>query len=147
MTNLNAVLGVNMMMILGNYRFSIDSAAYQTFARSTEYRWEELQRLGKESAMQFLGNGTDSITLEGTIYPQFKGGVQQIENMRSQAGQGVPLMLISGNGTAFGRWCITSVTEHQETFMKDGSPRKVTFSITLKKYGEDNQNGSKGYVS
>lgn len=147
MTNLNAVLGVNMMMILGNYRFSIDSAAYQTFARSSEYRWEELKRIGKESAMQFLGIGTDTITLEGTIYPQYRGGIGQIEHMRSEAGQGIPLMLISGNGTAFGRWCIVSVTEHQETFLKDGSPRKLTFSITLKKYGEENQNGSKGIVS
>lgn len=147
MTNLNAVLGVNMMMILGNYRFSIYSAAYQTFARSSEYRWEELKRIGKESAMQFLGNDTDTITLEGTIYPQYRGGIGQIEHMRSEAGQGIPLMLISGNGTAFGRWCIVSVTEHQETFLKDGSPRKLTFSITLKKYGEENQNGSKGIVS
>lgn len=147
MTNLNAVLGVNMMMILGNYRFSIDSATYQTFARSSEYCWEELKRIGKESAMQFLGNGTDSITLEGTIYPQYRGGIGQIEHMRSEAGQGIPLMLISGNGNAFGRWCIVSVTEHQETFLKDGSPRKLTFSITLKKYGEENQNGSKGIVS
>jgi phage protein U len=136
-----------MMMILGNYRFSIDSAAYQTFARSSEYRWEELKRIGKESAMQFLGNGTDTITLEGTIYPLYRGGIGQIEHMRSEAGQGIPLMLISGNGTAFGRWCIVSVTEHQETFLKDGSPRKLTFSITLKKYGEENQNGSKGIVS
>ena len=137
MTNLNAVLGVNMMMILGNYWFSIDSAAYQTFARSSEYRWEELKRIGKESAMQFLGNGTDTITMEGTIYPQYRGGIGQIEHMRSEAGQGIPLMLISGNGTAFGRWCIVSVTEHQETFLKDGSPRKITFNLKLKRYSED----------
>ena len=133
--------------MLGQYRFSIDSAAYQTFARSTEYRWEELKRIGSESALQFLGNGTDSITLEGTIYPQYRGGVGQIESMRSVAGQGVPLMLISGNGVAFGRWCIVSITEHQESFLKDGSARKATFSITLKRYGEETQNGSKGIVS
>jgi phage protein U len=46
-------------------------------------------------------------------------------------------MLISGNGKAFGRWCITSISDTQTTFMKNGAPRKVTFSLTLKKYGED----------
>ena len=134
------------MMILGQYRFCIDSAAYQSFVHSTEYRWEEQKRLGADSAMQFVSNGTDTITLEGTIYPHFRGGVSQVESMRSQAAQGEPLMLISGNGTAFGRWCITAISENQTTFMKDGSPRKVTFTLTLKRYGEDNQNGSKGYV-
>lgn len=67
MTNINS----GTMMMLGQYRFSIDSAAYQTFTRSTEYRWEEQKRLGKDPAMQFVGPGTDTITLEGTIYPHF----------------------------------------------------------------------------
>lgn len=134
-------------MILGDYRFSIDSAAYQTFAHSMECRWEELKRIGKESAMQFLGNSAETITMDGTIYPQYRGGIGQIDQMRAEAAQGIPLMLISGNGTAFGRWCIVSVTEHQETFLKDGSPRKLTFSITLKKYGEEKENGSKGIVA
>jgi phage protein U len=87
--------------------------------------------------MQFVGPGTDTITLEGTIYPHFKGGVSQVDSMRSQASTGEPLMLISGNGKAFGRWCITSISDTQTTFIKNGAPRKVTFSLTLKKYGED----------
>lgn len=133
MTNINS----GTMMMLGQYRFSINSAAYQSFTRSTEYRWEEQKRLGKDPAMQYVGPGTDTITLEGTIYPHFKGGVSQVDSMRSQASTGEPLMLISGNGKAFGRWCITSISDTQTTFMKNGAPRKVTFSLTLKKYGED----------
>ena len=34
--NLNAMLGVNMMMLLGAYRFRIGNSAYQSLARSIE---------------------------------------------------------------------------------------------------------------
>lgn len=146
MINLNAMLGVNMMMILGAYRFCIGNAAYQSLARSTEYKWEEQKRLLGEPAMQYMGQGAETITLEGVIYPQFKGGLRQVVLMRAQAGLGIPLMLISGNGSAFGRWCIVSINETQTFFMKDGSPRKITFSLTLKKYGEEKMAGALGIV-
>ena len=144
--NLNSLLGVNMMMILGAYRFCIGNAAYQSLARSTEYKWEEQKRLLGEPAMQFLGAGAETITLEGVVYPQFKGGLRQVSIMRSEAGLGIPLMLISGNGMAFGRWCITQVNETQTFFLKDGTARKIAFSITLKKYGEEKQAGALGVV-
>ena len=144
--NLNAMLGVNMMMLLGAYRFCIGNAAYQTLARSTEYNWQEQIRLSSEPAMQFVGSGAETITLEGEIYPQFKGGLRQIALMRAQAGLGLPLMLISGNGTAFGRWCIIAINETQTFFLKDGTARKIAFSLTLKKYGEEKQAGLLGIV-
>lgn len=144
--NLNAMLGVNMMMILGVYRFCISNAAYQTLSRATEYRWAEQSRLGNEPALQFIGPGADTIKLDGTIYPHFKGGLRQVTAMRLEAAAGIPLMLISGNGTAFGRWCILSVEETQTVFLKDGTPRKITFSLTLQKYGEEKQSGVLGIV-
>ena len=144
--NLNSLLGVNMMMLLGAYRFCISNAAYQSLARSTEYKWQEQARLLGEPAMQFVGAGAETITLEGEIYPQFKGGLRQVAAMRLQAGLGVPLMLISGNGTAFGRWCITAINETQTFFLKDGTARKIAFSLTLKKYGEEKQKGLLGVV-
>ena len=66
--------------------------------------------------------------------------------MRAEAGLGLPLMLISGNGTAFGRWCITSINEVQTTFLKDGTARKVSFTLSLKRYGEEQQQGLLGIV-
>lgn len=144
--NLNSTLNINMMMILGVYRFCISNAAYNLLARNTEYNWQEQQRLGTTPAMQFVGPGMDSITLQGEIYPQFKGGIRQVSLMRAEAGLGLPLMLISGNGTAFGRWCITSINEVQTTFLKDGTARKVSFTLALKRYGEEQQQGLLGIV-
>ncbi len=144
--NLNSALGINMMMILGVYRFAISSAAYQTLKRQSEYRWQEVNRLNANPALQFTGFGTETIELEGTIYPHFKGGLRQVTLMRAEAGVGKPLMLISGNGYAFGRWCIVKISENQSMFMKDGAPLKIEFSVSLKRYGEDAKQGVKGIV-
>ena len=144
--NLNSALGINMMMILGAYRFAISSAAFKSLKRQSEYRWQEINRMGANPALQFTGFGAETIDLEGVIYPHFKGGLRQVTLMRAEAGVGKPLMLISGNGNAFGRWCIVKISESQSVFMKDGAPLKIEFSISLKRYGEDAKPGVKGII-
>ena len=144
--NLNKVLHVNVMMLLGEYRFCVDNAAYQTLKRQTRYDWQAVHRLGMEPALQYTGKEVETVNLDGTIYPQFKGGLSQMALMRAQAGFGVPLMLIAGNGFAFGRWCIANVTENHSTFLSDGTPRKIEFTLNLKKYGEDKTPGLKGLI-
>jgi phage protein U len=144
--NLNSALGVNMMMILGVYRFAISSAAFQNLKRQSEYNWAEINRIGTSPALQFSGFGVETIELDGVIYPHFKGGLRQVTLMRAEAGFGKPLFLISGNGNAFGRWCITQISENQSNFMKDGAPLKIEFSLSLKRYGEDAQSGVKGII-
>jgi len=124
------------MMALGAFRFSLDSAAYQELQRETEYAWQEQERVGAEPLLQFTGKGRDSITLQGVILPDFKGGAGQLSQMRLQAEFGLPLPLISGSGNFFWLWVVGSVSESQSVFWSDGSPRKQEFSLTLKKYGE-----------
>jgi phage protein U len=142
----NNLLKVDMMLLLGAYRFAIKSSAYQTLKRQSEYRWQEINRINANPTLQFTGFGVETIDLEGVIYPHFKGGLKQITLMRAQAGLGKPLFLVSGNGFAFGRWCIVKITENQSNFLNDGAPRKIEFSISLKRYGEDQKRGVKGIV-
>ena len=144
--NANSLLGVKMLMILGAYRFTIDNAAYQRLQRTTKYKWQEVNRLGSNPSLQFTGFEAETINLDGTIYPSFKGGLRQITLMRAQASLGKPLFLISGNGFAFGRWCIASISENNSHFLKDGAPQKIEFNLTLKKYGEDKKAGIKGII-
>jgi len=143
---LNKAPGINMMMILGVYRFAINSAAFQTLNRQSEYNWSEINRINSSPALQFTGFGVETIDLEGVIYPHFKGGLRQVTLMRAEAGLGKPFFLISGNGNAFGKWCIVKITENQSSFMKDGAPLKIEFSLTLKRYGEDSKPGVKGII-
>lgn len=125
------------MMALGAFRFGVNRANYQTFTRSAAWRWEKQDRLGRAPALQYLGPDAGEITLEGVIYPHFKGGLRQIELMRLVASAGQPLILVDGLGWVWERWVITGVEETKTLFMADGAPRKIEFSLSLMAYGSD----------
>ena len=128
------------MAKLGPYMFSLDTAAFQELQRQTEYRWAMINRIGRKPAAQFTGFGEDTITLTGSIYPHFRGGIRQIEQMRAMAGNGEGLQLVYAFGR-FGQhnglWCIKSIQENRSYFFQDGTPRKIDFTLTLTAYGED----------
>lgn len=125
------------MLALGYFRFSMDTAAYEQLRRTSEYRWPSQERLGRRPARQFLGPGNETIELPGVIYPHFAGGVSQVERMRYMAGQGVALTLMGGDGLALGKWCIERIEETRSNLLADGTPKKIEFRLSLARYGED----------
>ncbi|QOE32756.1 baseplate protein [Achromobacter phage Mano] len=129
-------LGAITMMTLGGFRFGINTAAYQTLKRKTEYRWAAQDRFGRREALQYTGPGTDSITLEGAIFPAYRGGTGQVSNLRALAATGRPHMLIDGLGNILGQWVIESVDEGQGTFAAFGIPRKQEFTVQIRKFDD-----------
>ncbi len=125
------------MMALGPFRFGIATAAYQSLDRSTEYRWESQERIMRHPAMQFVGAGHTTITLDGVILPMFRGGLSQVDRMRDIAASGSPQILVSGRGRVFGPFVIMKVAEKQTVFLPDGTARKLEFSVEVKSYGSD----------
>lgn len=125
------------MMQLGDFRFGVATAAYQELTRTRTFRWGAQERLGRIPARQWLGAGDDSITLSGVIYPHFRGGLGQIQQMADQAGRGRPLELVDSLGNIWGRWCIEQIEEAVREFLPGGIPRKIEFNLKLAAYGEE----------
>lgn len=128
------------MAKLGDYMFSLDTAAFQQLQRETAYRWAVLNRIGRAPARQFTGLGDDQITLNGVIYPHFRGGLGQLGLLRASAARGEPLALVYGferAGQYCGRWVISKVHEGRTEFFQNGAPRKIEFSLQLEAYGDD----------
>lgn len=123
------------MMQLGFFQFALDSATYQRLSRSTEYKWARQARIGSTDALQFTGYGPETIELEGVIYPHFRGGLKQIDKMRTQANIGIPLPLVSGLGLVLGLWVVEAISEGQEVFAAQGIPHRQDFTMRMAKYG------------
>ena len=121
-------------MILGEVLFSLNSAAFQELNRETAHRWSVQERFGQPEALQYIGPGSDTITLPGVIYPSYRGGTGQIEKMRNAAAKGEPLQLIDGFGNVLGRWVIESVSEKRTNFAALGVPRKQEFTMKLRHF-------------
>lgn len=122
------------MMQLGEFQFGITTAAYQEFSRETEYRWPGQDRFGQLAALQFTGPGSDTVTLPGVVYPEWRGGSGQIDDLRALAAQGVPLLMTAGTGKLMGHWVIERIQEKQSTFAAYGMARKMEFTLALRKY-------------
>jgi len=139
---------MDVLMTLGDgqaqFRFAIDTAAYQSLKRSTEWRWPAQDRLWNDPARQFTGRGDDEITLDGVILPAFRGGLSQLKALRAIADQALtsgagarPLTLVTGYGDVLGQWVITRLDEEQPVIGPSGAPIEQRFSLTLAAYGED----------
>ncbi|MNT14296.1 Phage P2 GpU [compost metagenome] len=84
--------------------------------------------------------GDEKISIKGAIFPSFKGGLGQLQALRSIGRQLQPLTLTTGYGEVLGRWCLTSVDEDQSNLLAGGIPRKQGFSLEFVSYGDDLQN-------
>lgn len=125
-----------MLLALGDYRFSISTAAFATLERVSRYTWAAQERVGTLTARQFTG-WDETISLDGVVYPHYRGGVGQIDAMRHMAGTGQPLLMVSGLGHVMGEWVIEEITETQSYLLSDGQPRKQEFRLSIARYGED----------
>lgn len=128
------------MARLGSFTFGIDTAAFQELQRASTYKWQAKDRIGRKPAQQNTGQGSDTITLSGVIYPHYLGGLGQIDALRSQAAQDEPMPLIyafESVGQYCGLWCVTGIEETRTVFFDDGTPRKIEFRLSLVEYGED----------
>ena len=119
-----------MMMILGMFPFSIPTAVYQQLQRSTNWRHPSNSLVGDMPAYQFTGRGEDTISLDGSIVPEF-GSQMSITALRVMGDTGKAWPLISGTGKVFGLYHIDDLQETQTIFFPDGTPKKIEFSLKM----------------
>lgn len=138
---------MNTMMTLGDFQFSIATAAFQELTRNTEWRWAAQDRFLQLPALQFVGPGGDTITLPGVIYPEYRGGIGQLDAMRALAGKGQALTLVSGTGNVMGQWVIERIEEKQSIFAAKGVGRKQEFTLEIRKFDDPAARAGTGIVT
>ncbi len=122
------------------YFFNLDTAAFDELRRSSAFRWASQERLTRRPAQQAIGMGDEKLTLKGAIFPGFRGGIKQLDTLRTLGGKLQPLTLTTGYGDVLGTWCMTSVEEEQSSLLGGGIPRKQGFTMEFVRYGDDMQN-------
>jgi len=122
-----------MLSILGPFPFQLATAPYETWERDTQQEWAENPRTGKRASLQHVGPGSDIITLEGTLVPEFTGGRSNLDKLRLMMDEGESWPYIDGEGYVLGFWIVTRVKEKHEFMFEDGAPRKIDFSVELKR--------------
>jgi phage protein U len=124
-----------MLLSLGDFQFSVDTAAYGELALKAEYPWATVNRLQNTPQLQAVGKETRSISLQGVVYPSYREtGAEQIEDLRKAAAKMEPQPLVAGDGRSLGRWVVKSVSETDTVFFSDGTPQKQEFTLELEQF-------------
>lgn len=119
------------LMMLGQFMFSVASAVPQTITHRASYKWPSQDVIGREPVLQYLGPGARSIELPGRIYPYYKGGLKQVQAMNQLAGLGEVQLLVDALGNIHGDFAITEVEETQSVFDASNAPRRIDFRMKL----------------
>lgn len=125
-----------MIMSLGLFIFDYQGTPLQEMTRTDTQRWGENSRIAQRPAHQHIGKGNDTVSMSGTLYPEYTNGLLSLDLLRAMKNLGGQYLLISGNGRLFGSYFITSITETQSMFLGTGEARKIDFSVELTR-GDD----------
>lgn len=104
---------------------------YAALRRSAEYRQPAIERIRQRPLRQAVGQGPETITLEGVTFPAWGAGPEAVQALRDAAATGEARMLLDGRGRSYGRWAATRVEESWAALRADGQPRRVEYSLEL----------------
>jgi len=121
-----------MMMSLDQFVFSLATAPFRELQRRRSWKHRTSSRVGVRDASQFTGIGDDVITFCGLIAPEAVGSIASLDELAVMANQGDAYVLVDGTGMVYGAFVIESLDETQTYHTKEGIPRRIEFSLTLK---------------
>lgn len=121
------------LMSLGMFIFAMDSVPYETLSRKTNWRFGRSERVGAHAAAQFLGPGEETISIAGMLAPPVVGDYGNLRVLKEMGSSGDALDLVDSEGVVHGRFTIESIDEKQSYILDGGVPRKVDFTLELKR--------------
>lgn len=122
------------LMKLGDFVFSMDTANPDSYNNQLGWSWSEQSLINHYPQLQFTTYQAQTKTINGRIYPNFKGSIYDIEDIISTANAGEPQTLVDGSGRVLGDWVITSINYTEDSLDRDGNARRIGFQIEIKKY-------------
>lgn len=122
-----------MMMSFGTFVFSLGTLAYQELQRQQSWRFGASERVGARAALQYLGEGEETIELAGVLAPEVTGTRASLDTLRSLAGDGQALPLVDGTGVVCGSYVLTAIRETGTLFFEDGTARRTDFTLSLRR--------------
>lgn len=132
---------MDILMRLGDHEFAVDPLNYQKLDTNLEARWKENYTANGNHVDQFLGASARTATINGVLFPQSYGGLDEAEAITQtiRAGQPVPLFSISGRH--FGLVKVLSLNLSHDTIGPNDEVIEASYSIKVSEYsGTTNRN-------
>ena len=130
-----------MLLAIGLFAFSIPTMVHDDLQRRSSWTHATSQRIGGRDASQFVGVGPETISIRGTAYRELSNGRASLDELRAMADTGNAWSVVDGAGQVFGAFVIQGIDEGLKELDRDGTARKIEFSIDLLRV-DDEENAS-----
>jgi phage protein U len=134
-----------MLYLLGAVRFEVWPVNAEEVERETGADFAEKPVIGRRPILEFVGEGSETITLSGRLFPEKLGGSLEMLQAQRAAGRAVPLM--RGDGRPFGWVVIERVSESSSRLMADGVGRMIEFNVSVRRSEAPGAGGYFGIIS
>lgn len=118
-------------MMLGAEAFCVPMGTFETLERSTRYRLDIPEPVDGQGLPVHRGIYSDTITLQGVVFPGYAGTQRSVQRFRDMATLGISQMLVDGFGNIYGNWYVSSIDERQSHHMGEGQPRRMEYTLVL----------------
>lgn len=121
-----------MLASLGLFVFTLSTIPYQTKETSRSWRHSGSARIGAIESNQFTGPDNATISVSGVLHPELTGGLITISLLERMADTGAAWPYITGTGDVVGLYVIKDIKYTESNTFKNGKPRQIDFSMTLR---------------
>lgn len=122
-----------MLMQLGSVTFDVVHFNTHENSRSSEATFAEKSVLGRRPPLEFVGEGGETFTIKGKIFPHKFGGLDGLALLDAARRSGAAQFLMRGDGTPLGFFVVESVSEASKHLDATGVGREITYDVTIKR--------------
>jgi len=122
-----------MLMMLGPVEFEVIPFNTHEYGHGHEAGFAEKPVLGVRPPLEFVGEGPESWTIKGRVYPEKFGGLDHLKKLYDARASGRPQYLMRGDGILMGWVVILNVSEQSTYLNHDGVGKQIDFDITVKR--------------
>lgn len=122
-------------MALGPFLFRAHGFGYTDVSRKLDTSWAEIETAGRMNALQWTGPRSETVTINGVLFPAEWGGERTLGGVRLAAKNGLPLMLANRAGQVFGMQAIQGVDDDKAFMNRLGQAGRISYSIKVRQIG------------
>lgn len=89
--------------------------------------------VGIEPPLEYVGEGSNEMSLQGRLFPAALGGLSELELLRQMRVSGKPQYVMRGDGTPLGWFAITSCSTRSAYLDGRGVGKQIEVSISLRR--------------
>lgn len=124
-----------MQLMIGPVVMDVAPMPMTEYTRTTAGDFAEKPVLGARAPLEFVGNGPENWTVRAKLYPHRFGGGAQLNLLSVIRANGLPQIVVRGDGSMFGWFVVAEVIERASYPDKSGVGRVIAVDITLRRAG------------